>query len=171
MDSFVASTSTGHENEPLKLDGILFLGKCQFLQHRELDNSITGGARRGMFGHLPHGILSQQGYKGCLATLELAGQAVSPLQEAVVPSDQVVHGCQGKFSPALTLHQLETPGWGTTGNLKRWPELKEIRSYLTEKGNYSLFFLSAHVPLFYGSILAFCNITPALFHLKVTLII
>ena len=61
-----------------------------------------------MFGHLPHGILSQQGYKGCLATLELAGQAVSPLQEAVVPSDQVVHGCQGKFSPALTLHTLET---------------------------------------------------------------
>ena len=50
-----------------------------------------------MFGHLPAGILSSQGYTGCLASLELAHQAVRPLLEAVVPSDQVVHGCQGKF--------------------------------------------------------------------------
>ena len=142
MDNFVASTSTGHENEPLKLDGILFLGKCQFLQHRDVDNSITGGARRGMFGHLPHGILSQQGYRGCLATLELADQAVSPLLEAVVPSDQVVHGCQGKFSlkSALTLHQLDTQSRGK--NFKRSPELKEIRSYLTETEKCSFFYLS-----------------------------
>ena len=58
-------------------------------------NSVTGGARRGMFGHLPEGILSQQGYRGCLASLELADQAISPLAEAVVPSHHVVQGCQG----------------------------------------------------------------------------
>ena len=49
-----------------------------------------------MFGHLPDGILSQQGYKGCLASLELAHQALSPLVEAVVPSHDVVRGCQGE---------------------------------------------------------------------------
>ena len=32
VDNFIASTRTSRENDPLKLDGILFLGKCQF-QH------------------------------------------------------------------------------------------------------------------------------------------
>ena len=50
-----------------------------------------------MFGHLPLGILSQQGYRGCLASLELGGEAAPPLLSAVVPSDEVVPGCQGKF--------------------------------------------------------------------------
>lgn len=30
VDNFIASTQTTGENDPLKLDGILFLGKCQF---------------------------------------------------------------------------------------------------------------------------------------------
>ena len=35
VDNFIASTRTTGENDPLKLDGILFLGKCQFtLRHR-----------------------------------------------------------------------------------------------------------------------------------------
>ena len=62
-----------------------------------------------MFGHLPLGILSQQGYRGCLASLELGGEAAPPLLSAVVPSDEVVPGCQGKFVLTRTAAFLPGP--------------------------------------------------------------
>jgi len=86
VDNFIAKTQTTGENDPLKLDGILFLG----------------GARKGMFGHLPRGIISRVGYLGCLASLELAGQSIHPLEDAVVPSSEVSEGCQGVAFPQCT---------------------------------------------------------------------
>ena len=49
-----------------------------------------------MFGHLPPGILSQHGYQGCVASLELGDQSAHPLVDAVVPSQEVTQGCRGK---------------------------------------------------------------------------
>ena len=80
VDNFVSSTSTGQTNEPIRLDGILFLG----------------GARQMMFGHLPAGILSRHGYLGCVASLELGDQSIHPLVDAVVPSQEVIRGCTGQ---------------------------------------------------------------------------
>ena len=48
-----------------------------------------------MYSQLAGGVVARAGYRGCLASLELAGRAVHPLEDALVPSQEVVPGCQG----------------------------------------------------------------------------
>ena len=55
-----------------------------------------------MFGNLPKGILSSHGYLGCLASVELGHVASHPIADAVVPSQHVMQGCQGKIIPIST---------------------------------------------------------------------
>ena len=54
-----------------------------------------------MFGNLPKGILASHGYLGCLASVELGHVASDPIADAVVPSQHVVQGCQGKITKIL----------------------------------------------------------------------
>lgn len=56
-----------------------------------------------MFGKLPKGILSTHGYLGCVANLELGHTSADPLLDAVVPSQEVVRGCQGKYHGQMHL--------------------------------------------------------------------
>ena len=58
----------------------------------------SGGVRTSMYGKLPAEIVSTKGYQGCLASLDLGGEAADPLNNAVVPSSQVEEGCDGKSS-------------------------------------------------------------------------
>ena len=45
----------------------------KYFKQMNLDilNLFSGGVRKGMFDELPSGILSQNGYMGCLAGLEV----------------------------------------------------------------------------------------------------
>ena len=39
------------------------------------------------------------GYQGCLASLEFNGEAADPINNALIPSDFVNQGCEGKIPP------------------------------------------------------------------------
>ena len=49
-----------------------------------------------MYGKLPRQIVSSFGYQGCLASLELNGEAADPINNALIPSDFVNDGCEGE---------------------------------------------------------------------------
>lgn len=55
----------------------------------------AGGVRAPMYDKLPRQIVSKFGYQGCLASLDLNGEAADPIKSALVPSEQVVKGCEG----------------------------------------------------------------------------
>ena len=50
-----------------------------------------------MYGKLPGPIMSNFGYQGCLANLELGAESVDPISAALVPNSGVVSGCDGKI--------------------------------------------------------------------------
>lgn len=52
--------------------------------------------RKDIYANLPKQMQSRQGFEGCLASLDLNGESPNLLLEAVVPSTQVVGGCEGK---------------------------------------------------------------------------
>ena len=63
-----------------------------------------------MYGKLPRQIVSKFGYQGCLASLEFNGEAADPINNALVPSEEVNEGCEGRiaanwvcFSPLMIL--------------------------------------------------------------------
>jgi neurexin len=49
-----------------------------------------------MYTQLPKQIQSRHGFEGCLANLDLNGEAPNLVVDAVVPSSLVVPGCEGK---------------------------------------------------------------------------
>jgi len=56
---------------------------------------FAGGIRKEMYPTLPKHVQSKHGFEGCLASLDLNGESPNLLVEAVVPSTQVVSGCEG----------------------------------------------------------------------------
>lgn len=63
----------------------------------ELDSILyIGGVPREMFTSLPVGVLSRQGFEGCMASLDLPGESPSLMEDAVVPSSSLGSGCEGK---------------------------------------------------------------------------
>lgn len=63
----------------------------------ELDSVLyVGGVPRDMYNSLPVGILSRQGFEGCMSSLDLPGESPSLMEDAVVPSSSLVSGCEGK---------------------------------------------------------------------------
>ena len=50
-----------------------------------------------MYGKLPSEIVSKFGYQGCLASLDVNGEAVDPIKNVLVPSQYVSEGCEGKI--------------------------------------------------------------------------
>ena len=48
-----------------------------------------------MYGKLPTEIVSKFGYQGCLASLDVNGEAVNPVKNVLVPSQHVSEGCEG----------------------------------------------------------------------------
>jgi len=86
VDNYHKVSSSGiGDNYHLNLDGILFLG----------------GVRSNMYKDLPKPLLSEFGFQGCLASLELNGDVVDPAKDALVTSPAVSEGCQGG-SPTAT---------------------------------------------------------------------
>lgn len=64
----------------------------------ELDSILyIGGVPRDMYSSLPVGVLSRQGFEGCMSSLDLPGESPSLLEDAVVPSSSLVSGCEGLF--------------------------------------------------------------------------
>ena len=51
-----------------------------------------------MYGKLPSEILSNVGFQGCLASIELNGEAADPIHNALVPSEYVSSGCEGELT-------------------------------------------------------------------------
>ena len=76
---------------------------------------IAGGVKQSMWKELPKVLKSDFGFQGCIASLELNGVMVDPmkvgvtfkksihklhktnLKDALVPSQSVIEGCQGKI--------------------------------------------------------------------------
>jgi len=75
-------SSGAGDNYHLNLDGILFLG----------------GVRSNMYKELPNPLMSEFGFQGCLASLELNGDVVDPAKDALVTSPAVSEGCQESVS-------------------------------------------------------------------------
>lgn len=50
-----------------------------------------------MYGKLPQEIVSKFGYQGCLASLDVNGEAVDPIKNVLVPSQHVNEGCEGNI--------------------------------------------------------------------------
>ena len=57
-----------------------------------------GGVRTAMYGTLPKQILSTFGYQGCLASIDLNGEAADPIANALVPSTLIAEGCDGEWN-------------------------------------------------------------------------
>ncbi|XP_076392463.1 neurexin 1 isoform X4 [Megachile rotundata] len=77
VDDHVTAVNSRGSNENLDLDGILHIG----------------GVEKTQYGQLPEQILSKHGFKGCLASLDLSGESINLISDAVVPSSLVEHGC------------------------------------------------------------------------------
>ncbi|XP_045527567.1 neurexin-1 isoform X1 [Pieris brassicae] len=62
----------------------------------ELDSVLyVGGVPKDMYTLLPVGVLSRQGFEGCMSSLDLPGESPSLLDDVVVPSSSLVSGCEG----------------------------------------------------------------------------
>ncbi|XP_069360738.1 neurexin 1 isoform X4 [Maniola hyperantus] len=62
----------------------------------ELDSVLyVGGVPKDMYTSLPVGVLSRQGFEGCMSSLDLPGESPSLIEDAVVPSSSLVSGCEG----------------------------------------------------------------------------
>lgn len=81
VDDMIATVGSTGSNVHLDLDGLLYLG----------------GVRRASYVSLPKLVQSRYGFEGCLASLDLNGETVDPIRDAVVPSTLVSPGCAGKL--------------------------------------------------------------------------
>lgn len=81
VDDMIATVGSTGSNVHLDLDGLLYLG----------------GVRRASYATLPKLVQSRYGFEGCLASLDLNGETVDPIRDAVVPSTLVSPGCAGKL--------------------------------------------------------------------------
>ncbi|CAH0728175.1 unnamed protein product, partial [Brenthis ino] len=62
----------------------------------ELDSVLyVGGVPKDMYTSLPVGVLSRQGFEGCMSSLDLPGESPSLMEDAVVPSSSLMSGCEG----------------------------------------------------------------------------
>ncbi|CAF4797282.1 unnamed protein product [Pieris macdunnoughi] len=62
----------------------------------ELDSVLyVGGVPKDMYTLLPVGVLSRQGFEGCMSSLDLPGESPSLMDDVVVPSSSLVSGCEG----------------------------------------------------------------------------
>ncbi|KAG6442553.1 hypothetical protein O3G_MSEX002421 [Manduca sexta] len=62
----------------------------------ELDSVLyVGGVPKDMYTALPVGVLSRQGFEGCMSSLDLPGESPSLIEDAVVPSSSLGSGCEG----------------------------------------------------------------------------
>ncbi|XP_076289211.1 neurexin 1 isoform X2 [Lasioglossum baleicum] len=77
VDDHVTVFTSQGSNENLDLDGILYIG----------------GVDKPQYNQLPKQIVSNHGFEGCLASLDLSGESTNLIVDAVVPSAQVESGC------------------------------------------------------------------------------
>ncbi|XP_077521803.1 neurexin 1 [Amblyomma americanum] len=99
VDDRVATVTSPGANVHLDLEGLLYLG----------------GVRRGGYSALPKTLVSRTGFLGCLASLDLNGEALHPLDDALLPSPLVSRGCHATWTPcgdmACSNGGVCTPGW------------------------------------------------------------
>ncbi|XP_054713514.1 neurexin-1-like [Uloborus diversus] len=87
VDDMIATVASTGSNVHLDLDGLLYLG---------------GVPRSTYAGQLPKLVQSRHGFEGCLASLDLNGETVDPITDAVVPSTLVSTGCAGPVTKCST---------------------------------------------------------------------
>lgn len=70
---------------------------------------VLGGVEKTQYTLLPKHILSRHGFEGCLASLDLSGESVDLITDAVVTSSMVESGCDisaNLHSPRKCTHDL-----------------------------------------------------------------
>ncbi|XP_059050815.1 neurexin-1-like [Achroia grisella] len=78
VDEDLEMHTTG-SNLMLDLDSILFVA----------------GVPRDMYSSLPVGVISRQGFEGCISSLDLPGESPSLTDDAIVQSSSIASGCEG----------------------------------------------------------------------------
>ncbi|CAG9789178.1 unnamed protein product [Diatraea saccharalis] len=68
--------------------------KIHTLQVDEDLQMHTTRVPRDMYSSLPVGVLSRQGFEGCMSSLDLPGESPSLMDDAVVPSSSLGSGCE-----------------------------------------------------------------------------
>ncbi|XP_076318595.1 neurexin 1-like [Tachypleus tridentatus] len=79
VDDMISTVTSTGSNVHLDLHGLLYLG----------------GVRRNTYNSLPKLVQSKHGFEGCLASLDLNGETVDPITDAIIPSTLVSDGCAG----------------------------------------------------------------------------
>ena len=62
-----------------------------------------GGVGKSMYSSLPRLIASREGYKGCLASVDLNGRLPDLLADALHKVGEVDHGCGGESETPVNL--------------------------------------------------------------------
>ncbi|XP_064486129.1 neurexin 1-like [Ornithodoros turicata] len=84
VDDTVATITSPGPNVHLDLDGLLYLG----------------GVRR--YPSLPKLVSSRTGFQGCVASLDLNGEVLDPVEDAIIPSSLVSKGCHSSTTKCST---------------------------------------------------------------------
>lgn len=79
VDDVITTLTTSGSNIHLDLDDLLYFG----------------GVRRTMYNTLPQQIRSRHGFEGCLASVDMTGETIDLIHDAVIPSTLVSKGCAG----------------------------------------------------------------------------
>ncbi|XP_023227763.1 neurexin-3-like [Centruroides sculpturatus] len=62
--------------------------------HLDLDDLLyVGGVRRTMYSTLPQPVRSRYGFEGCLASVDMMGETIDLIHDAIIPSTLVSKGC------------------------------------------------------------------------------
>lgn len=98
----------------------------------ELDSVLyVGGVPKDMYNALPVGVLSRQGFEGCMSSLDLPGESPSLIEDAVVPSSSLVSGCEGTYVQVFLCHRIAKLSDGSLGRkILRFPVVTILSLFL-----------------------------------------
>ena len=71
-----------------------------------------------MYGKLPIEITSVHGFEGCLANIAVNGEALDPVESALIPSPLVSEGCKGEIFLLLNTLSPELDRLATIRSLR-----------------------------------------------------
>ncbi|XP_034944806.1 neurexin-3 isoform X2 [Chelonus insularis] len=108
------------DNENLDLDGLLYIG----------------GVEKLLYDRLPSHILSRHGFVGCIASLDVSGESIDLLIDAVVPSTLVESGCSSYTSFYATKRCSQEKCFNNGKCIQKWNSITcdcDMTSFVGEK--------------------------------------
>ncbi|KAM9355687.1 neurexin 3a isoform 2-T2 [Pholidichthys leucotaenia] len=92
----VAITRDNSNTHTLKVDAVATSQTINGAKNLDLKGELyIAGLGPGMYGNLPKLVASREGFKGCLASVDLNGRLPDLLSDALFRSGQIERGCEG----------------------------------------------------------------------------